>query len=57
VPPEIDHLTFLCKFTEGTPNRDNLRIVDDGLPRVIGLNIEGERRKLDRVNQPVLTLQ
>jgi len=57
VPPEVDHLTFLCEFTEGTPNRDNLRIGDDGLPRVIGLNIEGERRKLDRVNQPVLTLQ
>src|SRR3954453_23954845 len=57
VPPTIDCLALHRVLTEGTPNRDNLRIVGDVLSRVIGLNIEGARRKPDRVDQPILLCQ
>jgi hypothetical protein len=48
---------FLCKFAEGAPDGDNLRLIDEALPCIIGLNVEDERRKLDCVDQPVLLCQ
>jgi hypothetical protein len=54
VPPEGDYLTCLCEPSESATDRGRLRIVGDALPCRIGLNIEGEHRKFDRVDRPVL---
>jgi hypothetical protein len=57
MPPEVDRLAFLCEFAERTPYRDKLRILDGALPRLIRLNVVDVRRKLERVDQPILLCQ
>src|SRR3954454_16140168 len=57
ISPAVDRLAFFCKFAESAANRDHPPLTDEILPRFIGLNIEHQRRKLDRVNQPILFRQ